>query len=90
MRHQPPSLLTPTLVHDVVLRALFRIAEDLVRLGNLAKAALVAVTPPSIPWALRRPNSITSSPCAAKHTRAALVAMSVEKFIRLRSGVSSS
>ena len=46
--------------------------------------------PPPAPWARRRPNSATGAPCAARHTRAALVAMSVWKFTQLRSAASSS
>ena len=47
-------------------------------------AARLAHMPPPAPWARRRPNSATGRPCAARHTRAALVAMSVSKFTQFR------
>jgi hypothetical protein len=46
--------------------------------------------PPSRPWARRSPSSITGSPPAAATTRAALVAIKVEKFTSDKSGVSTS
>ena len=52
------------------------------------KAARDALMPPSMPWALRRPKSTTSSPRAARHTLAAFVAIRVSKFTTLRSIVS--
>src|SRR5467141_3734656 len=53
-------------------------------------AARAALSAPSGPCALRNPNSRTGSPCAARQTRAALVAISVWKLIRLSSGDSRS
>ncbi len=53
-------------------------------------AARLALSPPSGPCALLRPNSMTSSPAAAWQILAALVATSVWKFIRLRRAVSTS
>ena len=50
----------------------------------------LAVTPPSRPWARRRPSSITGSAPAAATTRLALVAMSVEKLTTASIGVSRS
>ena len=52
-------------------------------------AARLAQSDPPAPWARLRPNSATGV-CAAKHTRAAFVAMSVWKFMQLSSAVSSS
>ena len=46
--------------------------------------------PPSMPWARRRPKSITASPRAARQTRAALVAIRVWKLTMLSSAVSTS
>ena len=51
-------------------------------------AARLAHTPPAAPWARRRPNSETGV-FAARHTRAAFVAMRVWKFTQFRSAVSS-
>src|SRR5262249_24513597 len=52
------------------------------------KADLLAVREPSIPWARRSPNSMTVSTFAARQTRAALVAIRLEKLIRFRRGLS--
>src|SRR5439155_5782967 len=41
-RDQPPTVLAPRVVDDVVFRALGRIAEDVVGVGNHAKAAVAA------------------------------------------------
>ena len=54
------------------------------------RGARLAANPPSAPCARRSPNSITGSPCAARQTRAALVAMSVWKLMMLSSAVSTS
>ena len=53
-------------------------------------AARLAHTPPAKPCARRRPNSATGAPAAARHTRAAFVAMSVSKLTQLSSAVSRS
>src|SRR3954465_13436593 len=42
MRDELPALLPLPLVNDVVLRAFFRIDEDVIRVGDRAKAAVVA------------------------------------------------
>ena len=52
-------------------------------------AARLAHTPPAAPCARRRPNSATGD-WAARHTRAAFVAMSVWKFTQFKSAVSMS
>ena len=52
-------------------------------------AARLAHKPPPAPCARRRPNSATGA-CAARHTRAAFVAINVSKFTQFRSAVSMS